>query len=91
MLSTGNGTPQQCVFNLLSIVQGENPYERCKGLSAEISDQPLTQAMGMVITESEWNVKNYEPRADVEDINLVMEDVIKGRFGIGTGIKTGNG
>ncbi len=91
MLAAGNGTPQQCVFNLLSIVRGENPFERCKGMSAELSDAPLSQVMGEVVTEAAWNVKNYEPRAETEDINLVMEDVLRGRYRIGTGIITGNG
>ncbi len=91
MLAVGNGTPQQCVFNLLSIVRGENPYERCKGMSAELSDQPLTKVMGEIVTEAIWNVKNYEPRADAEDINLVMDDVLKGRYLVGTMVSTGNG
>ena len=38
MKAAGNGTPKQCVENLLSMVRGENPMERVKGIDARWFD-----------------------------------------------------
>lgn len=80
MLSEGNGTPQQCVRNLLAIAQGENPYERCKGISVDLTDQPATLAAGEIASEVGQIIEEYEPRADEDDIALVVDDVLAGRF-----------
>lgn len=83
MLSSGNGTAQQCLFNLLSITRGECPYERCKGLPAEVSDSPSTSTFGQIATESIWNARYYEPRAEIDDVLPIAEDALKGRYRIG--------
>ena len=91
MKAYGNGTPQQCVFNLLSMIRGECPYERCKGLADDLSGQPVTGVFGEVVTEAIWNIQNYEPRAKEQDINLIMRDFLQGKFTIGTSILTNGG
>ena len=91
MLSAGNGTPQQCVLNLMSIIKGEAPFERCKGLSAEIADKPLTSSFGEVVTETSWNIIYYEPRAKDENISMVVEDAIRGRYRAAAAIVTNGG
>lgn len=83
MLANGNGTPQQCLFNLLSIVRGENPYERCKGLPADISDRPSATSFGAITTEAIWNARYYEPRAHIEDVLPVAEKALSGKYRIG--------
>ena len=79
MLASGNGTPQQCVRNLLSIIQGEAPYERCKGVDADLTEQPSTLA-GMVAAEVVQVLEEYEPRIDEDEIMLTVEDVLSGKF-----------
>ena len=53
MLAKGNGTPIQCVQNLLSIIRGEVPFERVKGLDARLIDQSHIEDIMIVATESE--------------------------------------
>jgi hypothetical protein len=79
MRAHGNGAPEVCVRNLLSIVAGENPYERCKGVSVDLTDKPATLA-GEVAAEVGWVVGEYEPRAEEEDIVLIVDDVLNGGF-----------
>jgi len=88
MRAYGNGSAQQCAFNLLSTIRGECPYERCKGLSAEISDLPMTGAFGEIVTEASWNLRYYEPRVKPQDINLVMQDFLTAKFRIATTFTT---
>ena len=40
MKAKGNGSPEQCVENLLLIVRGEVPFERLKGIDATLTDRP---------------------------------------------------
>lgn len=91
MKAYGNGTPQQCVLNLMSMVKGECPYERCKGLDDSLSGQPVTGVFGEVVTEVYWNLQNYEPRAKEQDINLIMQDFIRGKATIATSLITNGG
>ena len=79
MRAQGNGNPEVCVRNLLSIVQGENPYERSKGLSTSLTDTPVTQA-GIVAAEVGQVLEEYEPRVDEEDIELTVRDVLRGSY-----------
>ena len=71
MLSSGNGTPEVCVNNLLAIVQGENPYERCKGVDADITDAPAGEAVGILAAEVVQVIEEYEPRMEMEDITAL--------------------
>ena len=80
MLSEGNGQPAQCVRNILSIIQGENAFERCKGVSVDLTDQPASLAAGELAAEVGQIIEEYEPRVDEDDIALVVDDVIAGRF-----------
>ena len=91
MLAAGNGKPEQCVFNLMSIIKGEAPFERCKGISAEVSDKPLTASFGEVVTETSWNIMYYEPRAKDQNISMVVEDAIRGRYRAAAAIETNGG
>lgn len=91
MLREGNGTAQQCAFNLMSIIQGECPYDRCKGMDAGISDLPSTGALGPIITAAAWVLKYYEPRAQAGDISLLIEDAMQGRYRVASGMLVNNG
>ncbi|MBQ7564593.1 MAG: early E1A protein [Lachnospiraceae bacterium] len=89
MVATGNGTAQQCVHNLLSIIRGENPYERCKGIDSGLTDKPFTGSFGLLVEEANWVIKNYEPRATSEDATVMIEDVLQGRFRIAASVLSG--
>ena len=79
MMASGNGAAEVCVRNLLSIVQGENPYERSKGISGALTDTPVTMA-GVIAAEIGQVLEEYEPRVDEEDIELVVSDVLRGEY-----------
>lgn len=71
MKGKGNGSPEQCVRNLLAIVRGEVPYERIKGLDARILDKPAIQAENEIKEDAQWTIQTYEPRVTVNKIALV--------------------
>lgn len=70
MRSSGNGHPIVCVQNLLRMVRGENPYERCKGINPSLIDKPYNEARPQLIKEAKWLIKTYEPRVNLNDVNV---------------------
>ena len=78
MKSSGNGTPMQCVQNLLSIIRGECPMDRTKGVSSEFYDMPRDEAKSGLIEDATWAIETYEPRVNVDDIDI---DVLEGSSG----------
>ena len=78
MKSKGNGTPIQCVQNLLQIVRGECPFDRTKGVSSEFYDMPRDEAITGLIEDATWAIETYEPRVNVDDMNI---EVIEERNG----------
>jgi len=82
MLTHGNGTPEQCAFNLLRITRGEVPLDRIKGLDAALIDKPSGTTVSAAVADAEWLIKTYEPRlnADSIDINAMLNS--DGDFGI---------
>lgn len=84
MKSKGNGTPATCVGNLLRIVRGEVPYERLKGLDANLIDKPSSEVESELKADAEWLIENYEPRANLNNIDLVSEIAKAGHFKIKT-------
>lgn len=89
MIAYGNGEPQRCAANLIMMVRGECPYDRLRGIDGDITDAPMTGAFGLVAEDVSWTLKCYEPRADAQDTALLIEDVIKGKFRIGTSVVVG--
>ncbi len=70
MKSSGNGTPQQCVANLINLYQYEVPYARLKGMDPSIIDMPRDEAEVTVKNHASWLIENYEPRVTVNDIEI---------------------
>lgn len=70
MKASGNSNPMQCVQNLVCIVRGENPYERCKGIDPTIIDQPYDIAKILLKQDVEWLIETYEPRVNLNDVDL---------------------
>lgn len=78
MLASGNGTAQQCAQNLMSMARGECPYERCKGVDADLTDSPYSTAAGLMAEDIAWLFDNYEPRISRKAVSLILADMIEG-------------
>jgi phage baseplate assembly protein W len=82
MKAKGNGTPQQCVQNLIKTTRGEVPYERIKGIGASVIDRPAEMAGQMLRSDIEFLIKTYEPRADLRSFDLTALAAEVGGFQI---------
>lgn len=82
MKAKGNGTPQQCVQNLILTTRGEVPYERIKGISPSIIDMPAEDAGDALRSEVEYLIETYEPRADLKDFDITALAAEAGSFRI---------
>ncbi len=80
MRASGNGAPQVCVNNLLQLFRGEVPYERVKGLDPRIVDRPILAADAQLRQDADWLVETYEPRAQIESINVSQSEAAQGGF-----------
>lgn len=70
MKSKGNGTPQQCVANLMNLYQYEVPYARLKGMDPSIIDMPKPEAERTAKNHATWLIENYEPRVTLNSIDV---------------------
>jgi len=87
MKAKGNGTPQQCVQNLILTTRGEVPYERIKGISPAIVDMPAEAANGALRAEIEFLLETYEPRANFKDFDITAPAAEAGSFRIDVDIE----
>ena len=88
MLSKNNSNPAVCVNNLIQIARGEVPYDRVKGVSFAHIDVPFAQQTDAIAADAEWMLGAYEPRVEVEGINVEPNDEQNGHFGINVNINT---
>lgn len=88
MLSNNNSSPAVCVNNLIQIARGEVPYDRVKGISTESLDVPVSQAPDELIEDAEWMLETYEPRAKIQNIEVVPNDAPHGHFDLKVTINT---
>ena len=87
MKSSGNGEPQTCVQKLLSMVRGENPMERLKGLDTKFIDLKEDEAIVGTKEDARWLIKTYEPRVNIEDFEVDFIKNSNGEYGITAIIK----
>ena len=80
MLKSGNGEPKKCVENLVSIVRGEVPFDRVRGIDARIIDSPSTEAAQDFEQEARWNIETYEPRANADRTEITVNETGSGGF-----------
>lgn len=80
MRATGNGAPSVCANNLLQITRGEVPYERVKGLDPRMIDRPQSIVEAEIQQDADWLLETYEPRVDVNAINIVPSEAHTGGF-----------
>ena len=89
MLSKGNSDPMVCTLNLIRTVRGEVPYERVKGIARELIDKPVSQSRQKFMADVQWLVETYEPRLDVNDIDINSLAAKTGDFVYTTHVKGG--
>lgn len=70
MRASGNGDIKVCAENLLRTYRGEVPYERVKGIDPRMIDRPTLTAAPEIQEDVRWLLETYEPRADVESVNV---------------------
>ena len=78
MKAKGNGTPETCAFNLLRIIRGEIPYDRVRGIDGSLIDQP--NVTDDATADAEWVLEHYEPRVEIESVEVNTEAVASGDF-----------
>lgn len=74
MKSYGNGTPQQCVANLVNLFQYEVPFARLKGMDPSIVDLPTDEAEVTAKNHVSWLIETYEPRVTLNDVEISYTD-----------------
>ncbi len=87
MMQSGNGDPRQCALNLTKMVRGECPYERIKGIDPQITDSSIATAKDGIAAEVEWVIDAFEPRVEVESVEVNDEAMKAGDFSTMTTIK----
>ena len=80
MLSNNNSNPAVCINNLLQIARGEVPYDRVKGVQTSYIDTPIEQARDDIVEDAEWMLGTYEPRAEVESVEITADAAAVGHF-----------
>lgn len=80
MRAKGNGSPEVCAGNLLKITRGEVPFERVKGINPRLIDRPHSIAEAEMQQDAEWLLETYEPRVEVNSINIDPTDAATGGF-----------
>lgn len=85
MKAHGNGTPETCASNLLRIVRGEIPYDRVRGCDGSLIDQP--NATDEAKADAEWVLETYEPRVEVESVEVEPDSASAGDFSTLVNIK----
>lgn len=88
MLSKNNSNPAVCVNNLIQIARGEVPYDRVRGISFAQLDVPIAQATDEIVEDAEWMLDTYEPRAEIDSIEVTPTDAPNGHFAIIANINT---
>ena len=91
MKAAGNGRPAVCADNLLKITRGEVPYERIKGLNPRLIDRPFGIAEAEIQQDAEWLLETYEPRVEVNSINIDATDPVSGGFNVTANINEKEG
>jgi len=74
MKAKGNGTPEQCVQNLISLYRHEVPMERLKGVDGSLVDKNTLAVAPELKAQCEWLIDTYEPRAVLKDIKRAVID-----------------
>lgn len=67
-------TPTERINNLLSMYQGECPFERLKGMDPTLIDMPASFAKPKIIEHIKWLLKTYEPDLTIISVSIYDAD-----------------
>lgn len=67
-------TPTERINNLLSMYQGECPFERLKGMDPTLIDMPASFAKPKIIEHVKWLLKTYEPDLTIISVSIYDSD-----------------
>lgn len=67
-------TPIERINNLLSMYQGECPFERLKGMDPTLIDMPASFAKPKIIEHVKWLLKTYEPDLTIISVSIYDAD-----------------
>ena len=87
MRANGNGDVKVCASNLLRTFRGEVPYERIKGIDPRMLDKPTSTVPAEIQQDVRWVLETYEPRADVESVDVVFDEGVNGSLIITANLK----
>ena len=76
-------TPAERINNLLSMYQGECPFERLKGMDPTLIDAPASYAKSKIIEHVKWLLKTYEP--DITVLSVVIYEADSNVDGVSFG------
>lgn len=68
-------TPTERINNLLSMYQGECPFERLKGMDPTLIDMPASFAKPKIIEHVKWLLKTYEPDLTIISVSIYDSDL----------------
>lgn len=54
--------------------------DRTKGISSEFYDMPRDEAVAGLIEDATWVIETYEPRVNVDDIDIDIVEERSGNF-----------
>lgn len=87
MKSSGNGNPAVCANNLVRISRGEIPFDRIKGVRlSELTGASLSEWEDLE-EDIKWMVKTYEPRVDVDSVDIETTDAANGQVAVTVNVK----
>lgn len=72
------GSPANRIFTLLSMFQGECPFERLKGMKGEFIDMPTTIVKPLIIDHVKWLLKTYEPDLNILSVSVYEDNEVEG-------------
>ena len=72
MRRVGNGNPDTCVANLMSMTIGECPFDRLRGRDPAMLDRPMGEKQA--IRNAKMVVEMYEPRVNANVVQAKYTD-----------------
>lgn len=91
MLPKGNGSPQICVANLIRMTRGEIPFARVKGIDPRHFSRPALTEKEPLMADIEWLIETFEPRVDINNIDLEDLAAKAGDFAVNTTLEVKGG
>lgn len=80
MKKSGNAQKERCVYNLLSLTQGEIPLDQLRGIRSDVVDMPISRAVPFLQASAFSTIESYEPRVDFSELRMRIDSPADGSF-----------